>query len=162
VIIGILSDTHDRLDAMAAGLALLKQKGATFFIHCGDIGAEPMIDLLVGEPAVFVWGNCDWDRRGLERYAYEVGVDCRGVMADLVLDDKRIAVVHGDDARAKHALLESQRFDYLLQGHTHLVSDERIGKTRVINPGALHRAKVKTVATLDLSTDELVIHPVTA
>lgn len=160
VIIGILSDTHDRLDAMAAGLALLKERGATYFIHCGDIGAEPMIDLLAGMPAVFVWGNCDWDRRALERYAHEVGADCRGTMADVVLFDKRIAVVHGDDNRAKQALLASEQYDYLLQGHTHLVADERIGRTRVINPGALHRARVKTVATLDLQSDLLEVHPV--
>jgi predicted phosphodiesterase len=51
--------------------------------------------------------------------------------------------------------LESQRFDYLLHGHSHLTRDERVGRTRIINPGALHRAREKTVALLDTATDAL-------
>jgi predicted phosphodiesterase len=51
--------------------------------------------------------------------------------------------------------LESQSFDYLLHGHTHVKRDERVGRTRVINPGALHRAREKTVAVLDTATDML-------
>jgi predicted phosphodiesterase len=43
----------------------------------------------------------------------------------------------------------------LLQGHTHVRADERVGTVRVINPGALHRAAQKTVATLDTETGEV-------
>ncbi len=60
----------------------------------------------------------------------------------------------------KVRLLSEQKHDYLLQGHTHVRHDERIGKTRVINPGALHRAREKTVALLDTATDRLVFLPV--
>jgi hypothetical protein len=34
-------------------------------------------------------------------------------------------------------------------------ADERVGTVRVINPGALHRAREKTVATLDTGTGEV-------
>lgn len=47
------------------------------------------------------------------------------------------------------------RFDYILCGHTHIAADYQRGATRIINPGALHRASVHTVATLDLKTDDL-------
>ena len=160
VIIGILSDTHDRADAMAEGMRALREAGAAFFVHCGDVGSERVLDLLAGEPAAFVWGNTDWDRRGLERYAEQLGVTCYGNLANLLLDGKQIAVTHGDDHRLKQRLLAGQQYDYVLQGHTHVAHDERIGRTRLINPGALHRAKVKTVATLDLIADRLTFLPV--
>ena len=153
--IGILSDTHDRVDAMAAAMKLLREAGAQFFVHCGDVGSERVIDHLAGVPSVFVFGNTDWDRAALARYAQSVGVDCRGSFADLELGGKRFAVIHGDDFRLKQRLLSEQSHDYLLQGHTHRRADQRIGKTRLINPGALHRAREKTVALLDTTTDAL-------
>jgi putative phosphoesterase len=158
VVIGILSDSHDRSQTMAAGLKLLRGAGAEFFIHCGDIGSQTCIDLLAGLKCAFVFGNTDYDRAALARYAQSIDVPCYGNYADLTLDNKRIAVVHGDDYKLKQRLLSAQEHEYLLQGHTHIRADERIGRTRLINPGALHRANPKTVATLDVATDSLHFH----
>ena len=155
MIIGILSDTHDRAEWMAAGLRALRDAGAEFFIHCGDIGEQGCIDLLAGLPSAFVFGNCDFDRAGLARYAASIDVACYGNFGDLPLDGKRVALIHGDDLRLRQRLLASQDYDYLFQGHTHVKADTRVGRTRVINPGALHRAAVKTVATLDTAADRL-------
>jgi uncharacterized protein len=153
--IGILSDTHGRLPAMRAAIELLRRHGAEFYIHCGDVGAEPILDQLAGLPCAFVWGNNDYDRMHLQRYAEQIGVACYGNFADLELGGKRIAVLHGDDLRLRQRVLAEQRHDYLLQGHTHLRKDERIGAVRCINPGALHRASEKTVAILDTDADAL-------
>ena len=43
----------------------------------------------------------------------------------------------------------------MIHGHTHRQADRREGRTRIINPGALHRAATKTVAILDTVEDEL-------
>jgi len=155
VVVGILSDTHDKVEATRMALATLGHGGAEFYIHCGDVGGEQILDLLAGLPCAFVWGNNDWDRTSLLRYAEQLGLNCYGNQADLELDGKRIVVMHGDHESAKRKALESQEYDYLLHGHTHMREDRRVGRTRVINPGALHRAREKTVATLNLSTDLL-------
>ena len=155
VIVGILSDTHDRVDAMAAAMRVLRGRGAEFFVHCGDVGSERVLDHLAGVPAAFVFGNTDWDRAALARHAAHLGVGCHPSMADLELGGKKIAVTHGDDPRLKQRILAEQRHDYLLQGHTHVRADETVGRTRVINPGALHRAKEKTVATLDTESGKV-------
>ena len=155
MILGILSDTHDRVDAMAAAMDLLRRHKAEFVIHCGDVGSEQVLDYLAGVPGAFVFGNTDWDRGTLARYAEQIGVSCHGELADLELGGKKIAVTHGDDFKLKQRLLVEQRHDYLLQGHTHVRADQRVGRIRLINPGALHRAKEKTVATLDTATDKL-------
>ena len=155
MIIGILSDTHDRANAMAAAIATLQAQRAEFFIHCGDIGGEECIDLLAGLPSAFVFGNTDFDRATLARYAASIDVACYGNFANLELDGKKIAVIHGDDYKLKQRLLSAQEHDYLCQGHTHVRADERVGRTRIINPGALHRAAVKTVVTLDTVADNV-------
>jgi len=155
MLIGILSDTHDRAEAMAAAMQLLQSRGAEYFIHCGDVGSPAVLDYLAGQKACFVWGNCDWDRLGLQRYAKSIEIDCFGAFGALELDGRKIAVIHGDDPVLKRRLLSEQQHDYLLQGHTHVRQDVRVGKMRIINPGALHRANPKTVALLDTSADSV-------
>lgn len=155
MLIGIVSDTHDKADTMATAIALLRERGAEFFVHCGDVGSPRVLDHLAGLPACFVFGNCDWDRAGLKRYAADIDLACHETFGDLTLGGKRIAVIHGDDHALKRRLLAAQQHDYLLQGHTHVREDTRVGRTRLINPGALHRANPKTAALLDTAGDKL-------
>ena len=155
MILGILSDTHDRLHAMQAAIATLKLARAEFFIHCGDVGGQRIIDEFAGLPAAFVWGNNDFDRQMLAKYAQSLGVQCLDSLGRLELAGKSFAVTHGDDQRLIKRILAEQRDDYLLLGHSHVMTDWREGRLRVINPGALHRASPKTVATLNTSTDAL-------
>lgn len=155
MLLGILSDTHDRIDAAAAAVALLKGAGAEFFLHCGDVGGEGVLDQLAGLRAAFVWGNTDWDHAALQRYAADLGIQCLGAFGELELDGKAIAIAHGDDSRSVRRVLDGQKHDYLFVGHSHVKADQRFGRVRVINPGALHRAREKTVATLDTTSDLL-------
>jgi predicted phosphodiesterase len=70
------------------------------------------------------------------------------------VEGRTIAVTHGDSGREISRLADANP-DYFLSGHTHHAADELRGKTRWINPGALHRANPWTVAVLDLATDHL-------
>ena len=155
MLVGILSDTHDRLAALNAGLRALREHGAEYFVHCGDLGSPRMLDPFAGTPAAFVFGNNDWDREGLERYAGDLGIQCLGSSGELTLAGKKFAVTHGDHAEFIRRVVAEQRHDYLLQGHTHSHADVRAGSVRIINPGALYRAHEKTVAVLDTATDRL-------
>jgi putative phosphoesterase len=155
VILGLLSDTHDRFTAAQAAVQTLRANGAEHLLHAGDVGKEQIIDLLTGGPAAFVWGNNDFDRVSLASYATSLSVDCLGVFGELELDGKKIALTHGDDDKLVRRVLEEQRHDYLITGHTHVRHDRRKGRVRWINPGALHRVGVKTVAILDTSSDVL-------
>jgi putative phosphoesterase len=155
MLVGILSDTHDNAASMAAAMALLRQRGCRRIIHCGDVGSPRILDHLAGLDASFVWGNCDWDRPALERHARCLGITCHGAFGEFDLDGAPAALLHGDDHRLKARLLAEQRHAYLLQGHTHLAEDRRIGRVRLINPGALHRANPRTVAILDTASGAL-------
>jgi uncharacterized protein len=82
------------------------------------------------------------------------GAVCLGRGGELELAGRRLAVTHGDSVREMRRLAAAVP-DYFLYGHSHMAEDHRDGPTRWINPGALHRASVWTVALLDLSTDAL-------
>jgi hypothetical protein len=153
-VLGILSDTHGRIPAAAAGIAILRAAGAELLIHCGDVGGEGVLDLLAGIPSVFVWGNCDFDRASLALYAKQIGVRCAGDFADLRLAGKRIAVTHGDNPRLLREITgAAAAYDYLFLGHSHVADDDRLGRPRIVNPGALHRVARKTVAVVDLKAE---------
>jgi len=153
--VGVLSDTHGNIGATTMAVSLLRGRGADFFVHCGDIGSVSVLDVLADLPTAFVWGNCDYDRGTLQSYATALGLRCLGTGGELTLAHKRLFVLHGDDAALKNIVLKQQQHDFVLQGHTHVPEDRRIGRLRLINPGALHRVKVPTVALLDLATDQV-------
>ena len=158
--VGLLSDTHDRFEAAAAAMRVLRDAQAEAFLHAGDVGSERIIDLLAGENAAFVWGNNDLDRQELSRYAEKLCIKCLDVFGEITLGGKLFAITHGDDQQLIDRVLKEQRHDYLITGHTHVKHDRRIGRVRWINPGALYRAREKTVAILDTESDELQLLPV--
>jgi putative phosphoesterase len=155
VIIGILSDTHGRADMAALAVQVLVQNKAEYLVHCGDVGGTAVLDALAGHPSMFVFGNNDYDRVELQQYAKILGVACGGTGGKLAFGEKLAVVTHGDDQALLRRLIQQQKIDYLFLGHTHETLDQRNGKLRIINPGALYRAAVKTVAVLDTETDEL-------
>ena len=158
MLIGILSDSHGRDRVVRRALALFDRLGVKHVIHCGDVGGAEVFDELVGRPCTFVWGNMDFPDDGLRAYLESVGIDApTGVPTRRALDGKRFAVFHGHEP-GFDAAVSSLDVDYLLHGHTHIARDERFNGKRIINPGALHRAREKTVATLDTRSDALAFH----
>lgn len=153
MLIGVLSDTHGRTDSTELAVTLLRKRGAMQLIHCGDVGSTRVLDLMAGIPCAFVWGNCDYDHHTLQGHAAALGIACCGAMGRLTLDGKIVSFLHGDDSRQLQRILTVQDCDYLFLGHSHVRSDQHVGRIHVINPGALHRASVKTVALIDTATD---------
>lgn len=161
MILGILSDTHGRVDAARKAIRILNACGAEFFIHCGDVG-DGVLPVLPERKTAFVFGNNDFDKHGFRDEAALYSIQCLENFGRLEFDGKRIAVTHGDDARVLREIRADMSIVYVFTGHTHLADDHREGATRWINPGALHRAHKKSVATLDLKTDLLTFHEVEA
>jgi putative phosphoesterase len=152
--LGIISDTHDRCERTIAAVALLREHGAETLVHCGDLVGPEIVEACAVLPSYFVFGNNEDDFDGLRAAMQAVNAVCLGWGGEIVLAGKRIAVSHGHLNREVQKLLEADP-DYFLYGHSHHADDERIGPTRRINPGALHRAAEYTVALLDLETDKL-------
>ncbi len=165
-IIGLLSDSHGRAGTTRRAVDLLLGRGVNLLIHLGDVGNVEVIDaLVVDEPASgglmeshLVFGNTDWDADSLGEYARDLGVRVDHPMGRIDLSEGGgggwLAFCHGHEEEAmEEAVAGGAR--YLCHGHTHKMLDVRRGSTRVINPGALFRAKRYTAAVLDTDADRL-------
>ena len=152
--IGILSDTHDRLDRTTRAVEILSAEGAEALIHCGDLTGPDIVHECAALPCHYVLGNNDFDETALRAAIAATGGVCLNHGGEITLGNRRIAVTHGHSVSEMRRLLASNPH-YLLYGHTHIPYAIRDGGVRKINPGALHRAAEKTVAVLDLGTDEL-------
>ena len=159
MIIGIMSDTHANHARTAKAASLLKSAGIAHLLHCGDVGAESilfdLIEAFSPAPITAVAGNVDLYDEAILNFPSESGATLHPRLAELTLAGKSIAILHGDDAHALDRATLTDTYDYVFTGHTHVAKDETIGKTRVINPGAVHRSASPSVATLDLETGRL-------
>ncbi|MFL5244432.1 MAG: metallophosphoesterase family protein [Gemmataceae bacterium] len=153
--IGVMSDSHGRMPAVEQALAVLLEKGVQTVIHCGDIDDASTVRLFAGWDAHFVLGNCDNDRDVLKDAIDEINATLHEPYGSLGLEGRKIGFVHGHIDFLMREMKRSGTFDFLFYGHTHKPDDYQFGPTRVINPGALHRAIPKTFISLDLATGEI-------
>ena len=148
--IGVLSDTHGRLDYAQAAIRLLREREVELILHCGDIDTPATVRLFTNVRTHFVFGNWDLNLRGLNRAIREIGAVGHGEIGRMEIGGKRIAWLHGHVRGARLRLEASGEWDFIFYGHSHKPKVHETGRTLVLNPGALHRAKVKTVAVVDL------------
>jgi putative phosphoesterase len=153
--IAVLSDTHSRIETIARALELLRERGIATVIHCGDIEDPGAVEPFGGFDTHFVFGNCDIERSAIRRRIVANGLLLHEPFGDLELAGRKLAFLHGDDAALKRDVENSGHFDYLFYGHTHKAESHQVGPTLVVNPGALHRAKPKSLVVLDLASGKL-------
>ena len=143
MIIAVVSDTHSRSFTVESALRLIAPCGVELILHCGDI-EDPQTVLLFPKNTHFVFGNCDGDRAGIKAAVAAVGATLHEPFGNLQLAQSKIAFLHGDDKSLLQDLEHADAFDFIFHGHTHVAMEHRTGRTRVINPGALFRARPKT------------------
>ena len=145
--LGVLSDTHGRTASCARAVARLREIGVDAIVHLGDVGTRAVLEELVGEPpAQVVFGNCD-DEDDLGPYAACLGIAVHHPLGRLDVAGRSVGFTHGHLPAAVASSIG--RDDLLLVGHTHRITDERHGRTRVVNPGALFRAGRYTCGLID-------------
>jgi putative phosphoesterase len=149
MLIGVVSDTHGHVANTLAAVRMLVEFSPAAVFHCGDIGGSEIPTLFAAWPTYFVFGNCDYpeDLRPAIKKAKQT---CWERFGTIELGGRKIAILHSDDARQFRQVTHSDEFDLVCYGHTHAKKIERIGKTLVLNPGALFRASPKTFALVEL------------
>lgn len=153
--IGIISDTHENEKAIKKAVAVFRKAKVDFIVHCGDIISPPMLYYFKGFYMRIVLGNNDGEIIGLNKKAKELGFEVISEEKDFEYLNKMFYAYHGTNTQKLDNAIKSNKYDYVLTGHTHVKRDERFAKTRVINPGALFRARSYTVALLDSEKDRL-------
>lgn len=135
--IGIISDSHDDLNAIRKAVEFFNNNDVKAVLHAGDI-VSPFTARAFKElksKLYFVFGNNDGDKITLTRWFEEIGATCCGDFGDLTIDGLHIALLHGTDEALVRALARSGDFDVVIRGHTHNPGVKVIKGTPVINPG---------------------------
>jgi putative phosphoesterase len=164
--VGILSDTHDNVPAVRAAMDVFENAGVGVVIHCGDFVAPPVIPHLDrdGIEVHAVRGNNDGEREGLvSAFDSLAGGTLHGRFADLTLDGREFAVLHGEETSVVDSLAASGTYDYVVYGHWHVREKRAVGETTVLNPGAQFPtvpAEHQTVAVVDTDEDAVAFHEV--
>lgn len=156
MIVGIMSDTHDRLPVIDQAVKRLNEMNVELVLHAGDYVSPFVASHFkpLKAPLIGVFGNNDGDRGLLKKKFAEIGADIRGKFAFVSVDGLRFALLHGDDAELMRFLLELESLDILVSGHTHVAKTYRKGRTLVINPGEAcgYLSGKPTISILDTET----------
>lgn len=151
--IGIISDTHDHVEAIETAVGHFSDAGVSVCIHCGDIASPEMIQWFEDFEFHAVLGNNDEPyREELDERISALGPESEfhGLFAELDFDGLRFAVTHGVVEDRIYEYAETGTYDYVLHGHFHETEATVLDSgTTVINPGA-HRS----VVVLDTESDE--------
>jgi uncharacterized protein len=154
MLLGVLSDTHGQMESTRQATRMLETFDVAAVIHCGDIGSTEIVRLFDGWPTHFVLGNVDVDVAGLDGAIRAAGQTLHGLFGTLDLGGRTIAFLHGHEAnRLRHAI-DSEQWDLVCYGHTHVAEMHRQGRSLVLNPGAIHRARPHSLAIVDLDALE--------
>lgn len=156
--IGIISDTHDNLEAVEDAIEILNKKKVTDVLHAGDLVSPFMARAFSKlEPELYmVFGNNEGDKITIKTWFEEFGAKICGDFAALEVENRKIALLHGIDETLVDSLAKSGNFDLIVRGHTHMPSIKEIGGTLVINPGECCGvlSGKRTLAFWDTNTNE--------
>jgi putative phosphoesterase len=153
MIIGAMSDSHDRLDAVGKAISFFNSQQVTDVLHAGDL-VSPFVAPLFSKLKAklhFVWGNNEGDHDFIKVRFADIGVAPLGDFAALQLGGKKIALLHGIHEEIVDSLVGSSRYDLVVRGHNHKAEIIE-GETLVVNPGEVcgYLTGRQTVALIDL------------
>jgi len=136
--IAVISDSHDHILNLKKTLELAKRE-AKILIHCGDI-VSPFTMEIISQAKLKTYvflGNNDGDKILLEQKCGE-NIDLvppTFEFGEIEIEGKKIAFCHFP--KIANFLAKEQTFDAVFYGHTHLPENKKIGKTLLLNPGAV-------------------------
>ncbi|MGH9456974.1 MAG: metallophosphoesterase family protein [Thermoanaerobaculia bacterium] len=125
--VGVISDTHGRLDADIAGIF----EGVDHIIHAGDIGDEAILyELRAIAPLTAVAGNIDGFVCGDAGVAARAEIGGLSFLVTHIIDRPRRLTAE------VAAVVADERPDVVVFGHSHLPHDEIVGGTLFFNPAS--------------------------
>jgi putative phosphoesterase len=154
MLIGLMSDTHDRVPAVAELTRRMTEMGVGLILHAGDFcspfSLKPLQDANIALAGVF--GRNDGDPEGLKAFAAQgMGHELFESPHSLLIGEHKILLVHDIGDTTARSI---KAHHVVVHGSEHQQSMKARGDTLIINPGEacgwLHGAP--TAAVLDLDT----------
>ena len=153
--IGIISDTHENVDAIRWAITYFNDMKIDFMIHLGDI-ISPIMQRYFSElksNALYIYGNNDGEKRFLKEKFNTIFEP----PYEIELDNKKILLTH--KPLNWNETIEKYNPDFILYGHTHKIDFEIRKKTVIFNPGEACGLLTgeKSVAILNTSKREIML-----
>ncbi len=152
--IGIMSDSHDNLDAIRSAVKIFNEKNLDLVIHAGDlISPFTAVEFQKLDPELLaIYGNNDGEREGLKNAYKDICI--LDDFKEISVEGWKFSIIHGTNPSIVDSLARCGKYDVVVRGHTHKLEILN-GKTMVINPGEVcgYVTAEKTVVLLD--TDDL-------
>ncbi len=153
MVIGVMSDTHDRVDAIEAAIDFFNQQGVSDVLHVGDLVSPFVVPKFSRLRARlhYVWGNNEGDREYIRVRFGELAIVPLGDFAALELGGRKLALLHGTQEHIVDSLVRCGLYDVVVRGHSHR-AEVVSGPTLLVNPGEVcgYLTGHQTVALLDL------------
>lgn len=161
--IGVLSDTHDQGELIRKAVQCFNDEKVSWVFHCGDWVSPFILHFFrdLQAPLCGVFGNNDGDKFRHLAFKNKWGIDLEYEerFLEMELDQRKIAIFHGDYAGIVDALVTCGKYDVVFHGHTHQRVNQHFGKTLSLNPGSqmqetsIH-VKEASVAIYDTETHQ--------
>lgn len=133
--VGLMSDSHDRVPAIAEFIKQFQAAGIGLVLHAGDFCAPFALDPFENEQMSMqgVFGKNDADLDTLRsRAGRAIGLELFESPHSFDIGGKRILLVH-DLADIPERSIESH--DIVVHGHLHKQEMKERGNTLIVNPG---------------------------
>lgn len=142
--IGVISDTHDRLETIDRALEFFALQNVELVVHCGDWKSLSTLAYFAKKahelslPVRGVLGNNDTDVHGFLNLSAMTPGDfyiTEGVLEIALGKGQYLAAYHGHHKPTLQRLYEEEKYTILCLGHTHKPKIDQ-GEKLVVNPGS--------------------------
>jgi len=152
--IGIMSDSHDNIEAIRKAVRLFNTKDVDITIDAGDI-ISPFTAIefqKLNSELIAVYGNNDGEREGLKNAFKDICL--LDDFKEISVEGWKFSIIHGTNPAIVDSLRKSGKYDVVVRGHTHKLEILK-GNTLLINPGEVcgYVSSKQTVVLLE--TDDL-------
>ncbi len=155
--IGIISDSHDNIEAIKSAVNFFNNENVELVIHLGDIVSPFCFDYFnkLNCPFLGVFGNNDGEILFLQQKSEG---KLHKPPHEVELDGKEFVLLHEPFGISKL----SNEYDYVLYGHLHEIDLRKTERGYIINPGELCGCLTgkKTVVILDMRKNEVTLKAV--
>jgi putative phosphoesterase len=157
--IAIISDTHDNTTTLKKAVGLIKKEKIKTIIHCGDIFKPETLKQGLKEyqgKIYIIFSEADAGFSKIPEDSFEDLPKSKVFKksGQIKIGGKKIAFCHFPEIGRD--LAKTQKYDLVFYGHTHKPWEEKIGKTRMVNPGNIAGLFFRpSFAIYDTKTDKL-------
>ena len=136
MILGVVSDTHNRISNVEKIIDIFNSKNVDKVIHTGDITQAETLSQFsrLNCSLSAVLGNNDLQEKGLKDVSAINGFTLQLPPLFLTIENRKIAIFHEPDG-IDELIKNDPSIELILHGHTHRYRNEKVGNAIVINPG---------------------------